>query len=256
MDTAAGVPMRAWRWRARRFGGAVLLAGALLIFAHVGPTQAATVVSIPRLPMGLTHVYGAKQLIVVTSKSSTSSVATLRAFDEVNGVWRQAFGPILARVGRNGWSSARRRREGDGTTPEGIYTLGTTIYGTSKNSGVAYRFHHLVPGDYWDENPATGRHYNTFQHSANTNCARNPYGGATECLWREPIPYVYFAVINFNVPATGPYGSAIFLHAGTADATAGCVSVAQKSLVRMLDWLRPSDAPRMVLAGPTSPARY
>ncbi len=248
--------MRAWLSRARWCGRLLLLAASLVVLADVMSMQAATPAPTARLPMGLTHVYGAKQLIVVTSKSSTSSVATLRAFDEVKGVWRQTFGPMLARVGGNGWSPARRRREGDGTTPEGIYTLGTTIYGTNKNPGVAYRFHHLVPGDYWDENPAMGRKYNTFQHSANTDCTHNPYGADTECLWLEPIPYAYFAVINFNIPATGPYGSAIFLHVGAADATAGCVSIAQMSLVHILDWLRPSDDPRMVLAGPTSPSRY
>jgi L,D-peptidoglycan transpeptidase YkuD (ErfK/YbiS/YcfS/YnhG family) len=234
----------------------LFLSATFAVLVAVAPTQAATSVPITRLPMGLTDVYGAKQLIVVTSNSSRSSFATLRAFDDANGVWKQAFGPMLARVGDKGWSPARRRREGDGMTPEGIYTLGTTIYGTNKNPGVAYRFHHLVPGDYWDENPATARKYNTFQHSANTDCAHNPYWGDTECLWLEPIPYAYFAVINFNIPATGPYGSAIFFHVGTVDATAGCVSIAQKSLVRILDWLRRSDAPRMVLAGPTSPARY
>jgi L,D-peptidoglycan transpeptidase YkuD (ErfK/YbiS/YcfS/YnhG family) len=256
MHTSAGVSMRAWQFRAGRLVGAVLLVGMLLVLADTAPTRAAIAGSSSRLPMGLTHVYGAKQVIVVTSTSSRSSIATLRAFDEVNGVWRRAFGPMRARVGRNGWSPARRRREGDGTTPEGIYSLGTTIYGTSTKPRAAYRFHHLVPGDYWDENPATGRKYNTFQHSANPDCADNPYGGDTECLWLAPVPYAYFAVINFNIPAAGPYGSAIFLHIGTADATGGCVSVAKTSLVRILHWLRSSDAPRIVLAGPSTPARY
>jgi L,D-peptidoglycan transpeptidase YkuD (ErfK/YbiS/YcfS/YnhG family) len=234
----------------------VVLAATFALLAEVGSAHAATSGSDPRAPMGLTNVYGAKQLIVVTSKSSTSSVATLRAFDDVNGVWKQVFGPTRARVGRNGWRAAQRRREGDGTTPEGIYTVGATIYGTAPNPGVAYRFHRLVPGDYWDENPADGRRYNSFQRSANTDCAHNPFGGDTECLWREPTPYAYFAVINFNIPATGPYGSAIFLHVGTADPTAGCVSIAQTTLVRILDWLRPADHPRIVLAGPASLARY
>ena len=237
-------------------GQAVFLAGALVVLAQVASMQAAASVPRARLPMGLRNAYGAKQLIIVTSTSSRSSVATLRGFDTLNGAWRQAFGPVRARVGYNGWSTPRRRREGDGTTPEGIYALGTTIYGASANPGVAYRFHRLVPGDYWDENPATASNYNTFRHSAITDCASNPYGGATECLWLETQPYAYFAVIDFNVPARGPFGSAIFLHVGTRGATAGCVAIAEGTLVRILKWLRPSDAPRIVLAGPASPARY
>jgi len=256
MNPTAGVQMRVWRLRAGRCGFAVVLVGALVLLVDVAPTQAATPVPGTRLPMGLTQVDGAKQVIVVTSRTAASSVAILRAFDDVHGVWTQAFGPIRARVGRDGWRAARRRREGDGTTPEGIYTVGATIYGTSPNPGVAYRFHHLVAGDYWDENPADGHRYNTFRQSANTDCAANPFGGATECLWRTPIPYAYFAVIDFNTPATGPYGSGMFLHVGTRTATAGCVSVARTTLVRILDWLRPADHTRIVLAGPASLARY
>jgi len=233
-----------------------VLGAALVMLANVAPSRAATSVPTPRLPMGLSTADGATQLIVVTSASSRSSVATLRAFDRAGGAWRLAFGPVRARVGYNGWSAPRHRREGDGTTPEGIYALGTTIYGTGTRPRVRYRFHHLVPGDFWDENPATGRSYNTFQHSATTDCAHNPYGGATECLWLETTAYAYLAVIDFNVPATGPYGSGIFLHVGTRSATAGCVAIAEPTLVRILEWLRPADAPRIVLAGPASPARY
>jgi len=249
------VAMRTWVPSAGRFGLAALMWVAIAAGIGAPPSRAATPAA-ARLPMGLAHVNGARQVIVVTSRSSRSTFATLRAFAEINGVWRQAFGPVPARVGRNGWSVARRRREGDGTTPEGLYTLGATIYGARPNPGVAYRFHRLVAGDYWDENPATGATYNTFQHSANTDCAENPFGGATECLWLARVPYAYFAVIDFNTPATGAYGSGIFLHVGTARATAGCVSIAEQTLVRILDWLRPADAPRIVLAGPSSLARY
>lgn len=210
----------------------------------------------PRPPMGLSSVDDARQVIVVTAPTARSTVATLRAFALTNGTWHLAFHPIRARVGRRGWLGATRRREGDGTTPEGIFTVGTTLYGTRPNPGTALRYHRLVPGDYWDENPRTGAAYNTFRHSSNTNCARNPFGGGTECLWRESPAYNYLAVIDFNAPAAGPYGSGIFLHVGLAAATSGCVSVAQFELVRILRWLRPAAAPRIVLAGPTELARY
>jgi L,D-peptidoglycan transpeptidase YkuD (ErfK/YbiS/YcfS/YnhG family) len=38
-------------------------------------------------------------------------------------------------------------------------------------------------------------------------------------------------------------GSAIFLHADTGRATAGCVSISLARLVRVLRWLRPSASP-------------
>ncbi len=232
-------------------GGAVV---ALLVGAAAA--SGASAPPAPRLPMGLSRVDGSRQVIVVTASSARSTVATLRAFAVTNGVWHLAFHPMRARVGRHGWMSATRRREGDGTTPEGIFTVGTTFYGTRPSTGTAFRFHRLVPGDYWDENPTTGAAYNTFRHSSNTNCARNPFGGGTECLWRGSPAYNYLAVIDFNTPAAGPFGSGIFLHTGLAAATSGCVSVAQVELVRILRWLRPSASPRIVLAGPTAPSRY
>jgi L,D-peptidoglycan transpeptidase YkuD (ErfK/YbiS/YcfS/YnhG family) len=200
-------------------------------------------------PGGLRRVDHARQLVLVTSSSSLSSHAVLRTFVERGDRWVPAFGPMAARIGVNGWMLASRRREGDGTTPEGLFVLGTTIYGNAPDPGVALRFHRLMPGDYWDENPATGHAYNTFVHSADTDCAHNPYGGDTECLWLETVAYRYFAVVNFNTPSRGPYGSAIFLHV-TIGATTGCVSVSLPNLVRLLRWLKPKLRPTIVLAGP------
>ena len=43
-------------------------------------------------------------------------------------------------------------------------------------------------------------------------------------------------------------GSAIFLHAGTGPATAGCVSLPVSELVRVLRWLNPADTPRIAIS--------
>ena len=224
--------------------------------AVLGAGVAAATPAGPRLPMGLTTVDGATQVIVVTAPTALSSTASLRAFALTGGAWHEVLGPVRARVGRHGWSAAARRHEGDGTTPEGNFAIGPTVYGVRPNPGVALRFHRLVPGDYWDENPATGAAYNTFRHSADTNCARNPFGGATECLWREAPAYNYFAVIRFNTPATGPFGSGIFLHVTTGSPTAGCVAIPQSTLLRLLRWMRPGAGARIVLAGPTATSRW
>jgi L,D-peptidoglycan transpeptidase YkuD (ErfK/YbiS/YcfS/YnhG family) len=231
-------------------------AGGLVVVVALVCLSVVAASAAPRPPMGLSHVDGARQVIVVTAPSTRSTVGTLRAFALTSAGWRQAFGPIRVRTGRRGWVPAARRREGDGTTPEGIFAIGPTVYGVRPDPGVTLRSRRLVPGDYWDENPTTGAAYNTFRHSANTNCAHNPFGGATECLWREAPDYNYFAVIGFNIPATGAYGSGIFMHVLTGGATAGCVAVTERVLIRILRWLRPGAAPRIVLAGPAARARF
>jgi len=206
--------------------------------------------------MGLATADGATQVIVVTAPTAASTVATLRAFALSDGAWHAALGPIRARVGRHGWVAAARRREGDAMTPEGIFPIGPTVFGVRPNPGTALRYHRLVPGDYWDENPATGAAYNTFRHSSDTDCAHNPFGGATECLWQEAPDYNHFATIGFNTPAHGPYGSGIFLHVSTGAPTSGCVAIPQSALVRLVRWMRPGAGVRIVLAGPTAMSRW
>ena len=72
------------------------------------------------------------------------------------------------------------------------------------------RFHRLVCGDWWDEDPESPT-YNTFRHVA---CGARPaFGGGSEALWTISPQYRYFAVIEYNAsPVTPGRGSAIFLH--------------------------------------------
>ena len=70
------------------------------------------------------------QRIVVTAPSTHSTVAALR----VQECGRTVLGPWRARVGRSGLSA--HRREGDGTTPLGTFSLGATVYGRDPDPGV------------------------------------------------------------------------------------------------------------------------
>lgn len=207
------------------------------------------------LPDGLSSANGAAQLVVVTSPSASSTTGTLTTFEVGPNGWQQAWSAMASNNGFNGWRPGSQRTEGDGTTPEGIFSIGATMYGNAPNPGVLYAYHRLIPGDYWDENPSSAQ-YNTFQERpGSTNCASNPFGRDTECLWQETGPYPYFAVINFNTPPTGATGSGVFLHLGTGP-TAGCVSLHRADLLRVLRWLNPRDHPAIVLAGPSALRQY
>jgi L,D-peptidoglycan transpeptidase YkuD (ErfK/YbiS/YcfS/YnhG family) len=178
----------------------------------------------------------------------SGTTATLETFTKSGGVWRREFPAMAARIGRSGFSDSHI--EGDGTTPTGMYAFSGTIYGISANPGVRYAYHRVVADDWWNENPDSPG-YNTFQHTS-----VNP-GGASEALWKETTAYRHFAVIRYNIPATGhARGSGIFLHVGTGGATAGCVSLPQTELVRVLKWLDPAKSPRIVLSPNTKLSRY
>jgi L,D-peptidoglycan transpeptidase YkuD (ErfK/YbiS/YcfS/YnhG family) len=180
---------------------------------------------------------GATQLVTVQAPHG-STTAALRLWERRAGCWQKVAGPWTARLGRSGLS--RAKREGDGATPTGTYRLETTIYGIAPDPGLRLRYHRLVCGDWWDEDPGSAT-YNRFRHVA---CGARPsFGGASEALWRISPQYRYFAVVDYNAhPVVPGRGSAIFLHVAVG-ATAGCISLPEARLVRLLRWLRPSARP-------------
>jgi L,D-peptidoglycan transpeptidase YkuD (ErfK/YbiS/YcfS/YnhG family) len=55
-------------------------------------------------------------------------------------------------------------------------------------------------------------------------------------------------VVGFNTsPAVPGRGSGIFLHVQVHNSTNGCVSLPRAQLLRVLRWLTPTAAPRIVI---------
>jgi L,D-peptidoglycan transpeptidase YkuD (ErfK/YbiS/YcfS/YnhG family) len=185
----------------------------------------------------------ARQLITVEAESYEATHATLRTWQLVGDCWVAAGGSYAVRVGSNGLSASRR--EGDGTTPVGSFRIAPTMYGNAPDPGVRFRYHRLVCGDWWDEDPSSPT-YNSFRH---VQCGTRPrfYSGS-EGMWQQPRAYPHLAVVEYNMrPVVPGKGSGIFLHAQTGRATNGCISLDREALVRVLRWLRPAAAPRIVI---------
>ena len=218
---------------------AAVLYGGTVVHVYAGGTNTCP----SNLADQLADTDGATQMITVDSPSYASTTATLTVWQLEGGCWQSVFGPWSAHVGTAGVSDDKH--EGDGTTPTGAFSIGATMYGVEPNPGVSYGYHQLVCGDWWDEDPSSPE-YNTFQHVA---CGTNPpFGGDSEALWETVPAYNYFALIDYNVdPVVPGAGSAIFLHVDTGAPTAGCVSIPQGDLVAVLDWLKPSDDPLIVI---------
>ncbi|HEX3947407.1 MAG TPA: L,D-transpeptidase family protein, partial [Acidimicrobiales bacterium] len=194
---------------------------------------------------------GARQLVVVDAPSFGSTTATLTTWQATAQGWQPALPAMTAVVGASGWVAGTGRQEGDDATPAGRYMFGSTMYGTDPDPGVAYPYHQLVCGDWWDEDAASPT-YNTFQH---VPCGTTPpYAATSEALWTEGNAYPSMAVVDFNTPPTGPAGSGIFLHADIGQPTEGCVSLPFGDLVRVLQWLQPGTDPAVVM-GPDSVVR-
>ena len=161
-------------------------------------------------PRGAAPTAETHELLVVTAARRRSQTATAALWTRTaSSCWQRALGPYSARVGINGLAATRH--EGDGTTPIGTFALGSTFYGTAPAPGVRFRYHRLVCGDWWDEDP-TSPSYNRFRH---LTCHSTPaFGGKSEQLWLGGRAYTLFAVIAYNTgPVVRGAGSAIFLHA-------------------------------------------
>jgi L,D-peptidoglycan transpeptidase YkuD (ErfK/YbiS/YcfS/YnhG family) len=184
-----------------------------------------------------------RQLVTVVGASTRATLGSLRLWRKAGECWLPAGGPWPAHLGRNGLSASRR--EGDKTTPIGVFGFERVMFGIAPNPGVRYRYHRIVCGDWWVED-ARSPYYNRFRH---VRCgSKPPFRVTSEDMSRSPISYRHLAVIDFNThPIVPGRGSGIFLHVSTGRPTLGCISLAQAQLVATLRWLDPAASPRIAI---------
>ena len=197
----------------------------------------------PTLANQLASTRGAKQLITVVAARRRSTLGSLRLWRRNAVCWRPVAGPWPAWLGERGVSA--NKREGDRTTPAGAFGFLPTMYGIAPSPGVRYRWHRIVCGDWWVEDPRSPW-YNQFRH---VPCgSKPPFRVTSEDMSRSPTAYRYLAVIAYNTsPVVPGRGSGIFLHVSTGRPTLGCISLPRPRLVALLRWLRPASAPLIVI---------
>jgi L,D-peptidoglycan transpeptidase YkuD (ErfK/YbiS/YcfS/YnhG family) len=194
---------------------------------------------------------GGTQLVTVVDPSAASLTGTLTAWTRTaNDCWSpvsfagQPAQPFQAQTGSGGLLPISQRVPGDWATPTGLFPFGTTVYGNSLVSPTTrYPYHHLVCGDWWDEQPGSVT-YDTFQH---VPCGITPsYGEDSEALWTEIQPYQHF--IDIQMPNPPDNGAGIFLHDDMpVGYTEGCVALPNAQLDAVLGWLNPADAPHILI---------
>ncbi len=245
MERVAGLPALL------RHGRLSLLTGLALSGLAVTSSGAATftgtatnrtsshVASCSTLADSIPGTTGHAELLTVIAPSARSQTAVVQMYRRTGVCFQSVAGPYAAFVGINGVSA--HHREGDLTTPIGLFGIETTMYGVAPNPDVTYRYHRFTCGDWWDEDRRSAL-YNHFVH---VPCATMPnFAGNSEALWTKVPAYDYFAVVNYNTsPVVPGRGSAIFLHVSKNSPTTGCVSIAKVHLLKVLRLLRTSDHP-------------
>ena len=219
-----------------------------LMTATATPTATSSITTTTVGSSPVDHLRGvgsAQQIIKVAASRYGTSYATLTAFRKTSSGWVKSFGPWTARIGRNGFAPPGKKREGDGRSPTGSYGFGSFFFGVNaKPTGIRYSWRHAYTYDVWDDDSASAR-YNLWTNRNRHYPGRNP-----EPMHVSPA-YNYGAVIAYNTARKPGLGSAIFLHVSHGSATAGCVAIPQSYLLKLLRWLNPQRAPRIIM-GTTS----
>ena len=197
----------------------------------------------PTLANQLASTGSGTQLVTLVAPRRTSTQGTLQLWRKSGDCWLAVAGPWTAWLAQRGVSD--RHREGDRTTPTGLYGFERVMYGLAPNPGVRYAYHRIRCGDWWVEDPRSP-YYNRFRH---VRCgARPPFRVTSEDMSRSPTAYRHLAVLSYNTdPIVPGRGSGIFLHASTGRPTLGCVSLPLGQLLTLLRWLRPAGEPLIVI---------
>lgn len=205
------------------------------------------------------HVPGeTRQLVVVTTKSFTAITGELRRFEMVRGAWKRVGPAIPVAIGKGGlgWGAGLypgshkmpgpQKREGDGRSPMGIFSLGTvTGYAPAPPPGTKMPYLQATPALRCVDD-AKSDQYNRLTPAPADG---PPPWHSDEAMRRDDALYEWTIFVDHNVnPRTPGRGSCIFLHVWrTPDSpTVGCTSMAREELQSLIQWLDPAAHPLLV----------
>jgi hypothetical protein len=225
-------------WQAARLGG-----------AEGGPAAVA-------LPV--------RQVVMVLVPDWEATTGRVRRFArDAMGHWR-AVGPsaeVVVGRGGSGWGRGihpdapeaalpgPQKREGDGRSPAGIFALGPA-FGSRPTLETGLEYLPLERG-HWCIDVADSPHYNQIVHEEDVG--QTGIAGSSEPMRRDlhrgDDQYRVGCVIGHNPEHVANLGSCIFAHPwiDATTPTAGCVGMAEPTLVTMLAWLDAAASPRLVL---------
>lgn len=223
------------------------------------PPEADGTRSEPRglLPFPLKHLGDAQQVVIVTSRSWTSTQAQLEAYQQGRNGWTCTIGPLSARVGRTGMVAGYRRMQDTGTTPAGTFTL-SMAFGLAPDPGCHLPYQHVTSDDEWWVADPLSPHYNSLRRGDQGGFALSETGRrASERIAAHPAEYEHVLVVDFNRPHPArSRGSGIFVRVSTGVPTGGSVAIDRDALVALLCWLQPGEHPVIVIGPERSIAQY
>lgn len=168
---------------------------------------------------------------VVSVVGVGQSTAKIDVYQRSPAGWEPVAAGIPAHVGSAGITP--QTREGEPSTPMGIYTL-DSAFGTAPNPGGGLPYVQ-VGSDHWWDSDSNSPTYNTMQVCKKAQC---PFNTAVSENLNIP-QYRHAVVIGVNKARIPGASSAYFFHATDGGPTAGCVAIDDATLVKIIGWLRP-----------------
>jgi L,D-peptidoglycan transpeptidase YkuD (ErfK/YbiS/YcfS/YnhG family) len=200
-----------------------------------------------------------QQLIVALAPDWNSMRGNLQRFERAGlGPWQPVGAPCPVLFGKNGLAWGRglagqdeaglRKVERDGRAPAGVFRIGQIYtYDPALPAGADFPFHQVSKADAWIDDP-TRPDYN--QLVTIDDPEHPPPWFAKQKMRHDDFAYRWLVEIRHNSdPPLPNEGSAIFFHIrrGTARPTAGCTTMAESDLIRLITWLRADRHPSYVL---------
>ncbi len=145
-------------------------------------------------------------------------------------------GSFRCALGRGGVRADKR--EGDGATPVGRFTLRRVLWRADRleRPETGLPLSPIAPDDGWCDAP---------EDPAYNRPVKRPYPASHEELWRDDHVYDVIVVMGHNDdPVVPGQGSAVFMHVARPDwePTAGCVALPLPDLLRLLKDCGPDTA--------------
>ena len=195
------------------------------------------------------------QLLVGIAPDWNSMRGELRMFErQRGGTWTPQGPPIAVLFGKNGlaWGSGLagqdeeglRKKERDGRAPAGVFRIGKIYtYDAQLPAGANFPFHQVTTSDAWIDDPS---HPGYNQFITIPDPANPPPWFEKQKMRHSDFAYRWLVEIRHNSdPPVSGAGSAIFFHIrrGVSRPTAGCTTMAEENLVRVIRWLRANRNP-------------
>lgn len=131
-------------------------------------------------------------------------------------------------IGKNGYT--KNKKEGDGCTPIGKFSLGLML-GTHNNIlNERYNYIKINNNMYWVDD-SNSKYYNRL---VDVTKVKRDWNSA-EHLADYPIQYEYLIEIKVNELNIANKGSAIFLHCNNGEATQGCIAINNKVMKKIVE---------------------